>query len=192
MRVICSDWYELLRSNEKVYTFMTKAQQKIEYRWDDFLAEKQAGKISEEEPYDPVVNFDQRFHYYDKYVDIVALLPETSTREEEEAKSSIWELEGLELELFMAMDPESLAAKAMNPKKRKPDPETDGEGISRHPTAQQVHQHPRNHQPWNWKLQVSRILDRHQDSLKLLMHDQHTLQSQLEKGLMLNVKKRYW
>ena len=94
MRVICSDWYELLRSNEKVFwhTFMTKAQQKIEYRWDDFLAEKQAGKISEEEPYDPVVNFDQRFHDYDKYVDIVALLPETSTREEEEAKSSIWEL----------------------------------------------------------------------------------------------------
>ena len=32
---------------------MTKAQQKIEYRWDDFLADKQAGKISEEEPYDP-------------------------------------------------------------------------------------------------------------------------------------------
>ena len=35
----------------------------------------------------------------------------------------------------MAMDPESFAAKAMNPKKRKPDPETEGEGISRHPTA---------------------------------------------------------
>ena len=33
------------------------------------------------------------------------------------------------------MDPESFAAKAMNPKKRKPDPETECEGISRHPTA---------------------------------------------------------
>ena len=35
----------------------------------------------------------------------------------------------------MAMDPESFAAKAMNPKKRKPDPETEGEGISSHPAA---------------------------------------------------------
>ena len=35
----------------------------------------------------------------------------------------------------MAMDPESFAAKAMNPKKRKPDPGTEGEGVSRHPTA---------------------------------------------------------
>ena len=130
-------WYELLGPQEKVFwhTFMTKAQQKIEYRWDDFLADKQAGKISEEEPYDPVVEFDPRFHYYDKYVDVVGLLPEISTREKEEAKSSVWELEGIELELFMAMDPESFAAKAMNPKKRKPDPETEGEGITRHPTA---------------------------------------------------------
>ena len=49
-------WYGLLRPDEKVFwhTFMTKAQQKIEYRWDDFLADKQAGKISEEEPYEPV------------------------------------------------------------------------------------------------------------------------------------------
>ena len=46
-----------------------------------------------------------------------------------------WEIEGLELELYMAMDPESFAAKAMNPKKRKPDPETEGEGISSHPSA---------------------------------------------------------
>ena len=30
---------------------------------------------------------------------------------------------------------ESFAAKAMNPKKRKPDPETEGEGISAHPSA---------------------------------------------------------
>ena len=69
-----------------------------------------------------MVNFDQRFHYYDKYKDIVGDLPEVSTREKEEAKSTIWEIEGLELELYMAMDPESFAAKAMNPKKRKPDP----------------------------------------------------------------------
>ena len=33
------------------------------------------------------------------------------------------------------MDPESFAAKAMNPKKRKPNPETEGEGISSHPSA---------------------------------------------------------
>ena len=44
-------------------------------------------------------------------------------------------IEEQDLELSMAMDPESFAAKAMNPKKRKPDPETEGEGISRHPTA---------------------------------------------------------
>ena len=88
-------WYKLLRPDEKTFwhTFMTKAQQKIEYRWDDFLADKQAEKIAEEEPYDPVVNFDPRFHYYDKYVDIVGFLPEVSTRKEEEQKSSIWELE---------------------------------------------------------------------------------------------------
>ena len=138
------------------------------------------------------MNFDQRFHCYDQYVDIVGLLPEVSTREEEEAKSSIWELEGLELELFMAMDPESFAAKAMNPKKRKPEPETDGEGITRHPTVpcQQVHQHPRNHQLWAWKHQVKHTVYRHQDSSNLLVHDQHILQSQLEKGQMWNVKKR--
>ena len=53
----------------------------------------------------------------------------------EEAKSTIWEIEGLELELYMAMDPESFAAKAMNPKKRKPDPEPESEGISSHPSA---------------------------------------------------------
>ena len=41
-------WYGLLRPNEKVFwhTFITKAQQKNENRWDDFLADKQAGKIS--------------------------------------------------------------------------------------------------------------------------------------------------
>ena len=52
-------WYELLGPQDKVFwhTYMTKAQQKIEHRWDDFLADKQAGKISEEEPYDPVVDF---------------------------------------------------------------------------------------------------------------------------------------
>ena len=37
--------------------------------------------------------------------------------------------------MSMAMDPESFAAKALTPKKRKPDPETEGEGISRHPIA---------------------------------------------------------
>ena len=38
----------------------------------------------------------------------------------------------------MAMDPESFAAKAMNPKKRKPDPETEGEGSSSHPAAKRI------------------------------------------------------
>ena len=114
---------------------MTKAQQKIEYRWDGFLADKKAGKIAEGEPYDPVVNFDPRFHYCDKYEDIVGFLPEISSRKEEEAKGTIWELEEQDLELSMAMDPESFAANAMNPKKRKPDPETEAEGVSRHPTA---------------------------------------------------------
>ena len=130
-------WYEMLRPDEKTFwhVFRSKAEQKIEYRWDDFLADKNAGNISIGEQYDPVVNFDQRFHYYDKYKDIVGDLPEVSTREKEEAKSTIWEIEGLELELYMAMDPESFAAKAMNPKKRKPDPETEGEGVSSHPSA---------------------------------------------------------
>ena len=75
-------WYELLRPDEKVFshTFMTKAQQKIEYRWDDFLTDKQEGKTTEEEPYEPVKDFDPRFHYYDSYVDIVTNLPEASTK----------------------------------------------------------------------------------------------------------------
>ena len=79
-------WYNLLRPDEKTFwqTFMMKAQQKIEYRWDDFLADKKAGKIAEGEPYDPVVNFDPRFHYYDQYEDIVGFLPEVSSRKQEE------------------------------------------------------------------------------------------------------------
>ena len=104
-------------------------------RWDDFLADKEAGKISEDEKYEPVTNFDPRFHYYDNYIDIVGYLPETSTRAEEEAKCSMWELEGLELELSLAKGPESFASRVLNPKKRKPDPETDGEGLPQHPTA---------------------------------------------------------
>ena len=63
---------------------MTKAQQKIEYRWDDFLADKKEGKIAEGEDYDPVVNFDPRFHYYDTYEDIVGYLPEVSSKKEED------------------------------------------------------------------------------------------------------------
>ena len=39
---------------------MQKAQQKIEYGWDNFLAEKKEGNIPEDE-YPPVVDFDQRF-----------------------------------------------------------------------------------------------------------------------------------
>ena len=130
-------WYEMLRPDERTFWHVSrlKAEQKIEYRWDDFLADKNAGNISTGDQYDPVVNFDPRFHYYDKYNDIVGDLPHVSTREKEEAKSTIWEIEGLELELYMAMDPESFAAKAMNPKKRKPDPETEGKGISSHPSA---------------------------------------------------------
>ena len=72
---------------------MTKAQQKIEYRWDDFLSDKKEGKISDGEHYEPVVNFDPKFHYYDTYEDIVADLPVVSSRKEEEEKVAIWELE---------------------------------------------------------------------------------------------------
>ena len=56
-------------------------------------------------------------------------------RAEEEAKSTLWELDELDLELSMAMDPESFVSKVLNPKKRKPDPETDGEGLPQHPAA---------------------------------------------------------
>ena len=82
-------WYELLRPDEKTFwhTFMKKAQQKIEYRWDDFLADKKEGKISIGEPYDPVVNFDPRFHYYDTYEDTVADLPQVSSRERRSSES---------------------------------------------------------------------------------------------------------
>ena len=120
-------WYEMLRKDEKTYWHLSraKAEQRIEYRWDDFIADKKAGNLPAEDKYDPVVNFDQRFHYYDAFKDTVEDLPDVSTREQEEAKSTLWEIEGLELELCMAMDPESFAAKAMNPKKRKPDPETE-------------------------------------------------------------------
>ena len=62
-------------------------------------------------------------------------LPEVSTRETEEAKISTWELDGLELELSVAMDPESFAAKVLNPKKRKPDSDTGGSGLPENPTA---------------------------------------------------------
>ena len=156
-------WYELL--GRKTRCFGTPICQRLSKRLSidgmtSWLTSKPE-RSSEQEPYEEVVNLDPRFHYYDKYVDIVSFLPEVSTRDQEEAKSSIWELEGHDLELCMAMDPESFAAKAMNPKKRKPDPETEGEGITRHPTAkrkpdvniqkplrilcQQVHQLHRNH-----------------------------------------------
>ena len=130
-------WYEMLRKDEKIYwhVFRAKAEQRIEYKWDDCIADKKAGNLPAEVQFEPVVNFDSRFHYYDAFKDTVEDLPDASTKEQEEAKSTIWEIEGLELELCMAMDPESFAAKAMNPKKRKPDPETEGEGISSHPAA---------------------------------------------------------
>ena len=130
-------WYEMLRKDEKTYWHISrsKAEQRIEYKWDDFIADKKAGNLPAEVQYEPVVDFDPRFHYYDAFKDTVEDLPDASTKEQEEAKSTIWEIEGLELELCMAMDPESFAAKAMNPKKRKPDPETEGEGISTHPAA---------------------------------------------------------
>ena len=133
-------WYDMLRDDEKTFWHLSraKAEQKIEYRWDDFIAEKTAGKLPAVEEYQPVVNFDQRFHYYDSFKDIIYELPDASTRDQEEAKSALWEIEGLELELCMAMDPESFAAKAMNPKKRKPDPEMDGEGSSSHPAAKRI------------------------------------------------------
>ena len=112
-----------------------KVEQRIEYKWDDFIADKKAGNLPAEDQYEPVANFDQRFHYCDAFKDTVEDLPDVSTREQEEAKSTLWEIDGLELELCMALDPESFAAKAMNPKKRKPDAETEGEGISSHPAA---------------------------------------------------------
>ena len=130
-------WYGLLRPDERTYWHISraKAEQRIEYRWDDFIAEKKAGSLPVEVLYDPVVNFDPRFHYYDKLKDIIEDLPDASTKEQEEAKSTLWEIDGLDLELCMAMDPESFAAKAMNPKKRKPTPETEGEGASPHPAT---------------------------------------------------------
>ena len=130
-------WYEMLRKDEKTYWHLSraKAEQRIEYKWDDFITDKKAGNLPAEDQYEPVVSFDQRFHYYDAFKDTVEDLPDVSTRDQEEAKSTLWEIEGLELELCMAMDPESFAAKALNPKKRKPDPETEGEGISSHPAA---------------------------------------------------------
>ena len=130
-------WYEMLRKDEKTYWQISrsKAEQRIEYKWDDFIEDKKAGSLPVLDPYAPVVNFDQRFHYYDKFIDIVDDLPDVSTRDQEEAKSTLWEIEGLELELCMAMDPESFAAKAINPKKRKPDPESEGEGIPSHPAT---------------------------------------------------------
>ena len=133
-------WYDMLRQDEKTFWHLSraKAEQKIEYRWNDFRADKQAGNIPADDQYEEVVNFDQRFHYYDKFMDIMELLPDASTKDQEEAKSTLWEIEGLELELCMAMDPESFAAKAMNPKKRKPDPETEGEGSSSHPAAKRI------------------------------------------------------
>ena len=135
-----SMWYLMLRKDEKAFWHISraKAEQKIKYRWDDFIADKKAGNIPADDQYAEVVNFDQRFHYYDKFTDVVGLLPDASTRDQEEAKSTLWEIEGLELELCMAMDPESFAAKAMNPKKRKPDPETEGEGSSSHPAAKRI------------------------------------------------------
>ena len=39
----------------------------------------------------------------------------------------------------MALDPESFAAKVLNPKKRKPDPETTGSGLPQNPTAKRKH-----------------------------------------------------
>ena len=68
------------------------------------------------------MNFDQRFYYYVDYVDTADDLPDTSTKETEEAKSSIWETEGLEFELSMALDPESFAAKVLNLRKGSPTP----------------------------------------------------------------------
>ena len=91
---------------------MKKAEQKIEYRWDDFLSDTKNGKLP---IYDyPPVDFDTRFYYYVQYREIADDLLEPSTREVEEGKAAIWELEGLDLELAMAMDPESFAAKAMS------------------------------------------------------------------------------
>ena len=186
-------WYDMLRKDEKTFWHLSraKAEQKIEYRWDDFVADKQAGNLPADDQYEPVVCFDQRFHYYDTFIDIVGTLPDVSTRDQEEAKSTLWEIEGLELELCMAMDPESFAAKAMNPKKRKPDPETEGEGSSSHPAAKRipgvtetpkastllrVHQHPRIHNQWTLKLLVSQEAYQQLEHLSLLVRVHHILQ----------------
>ena len=80
-------WYELLRKDERTYWHISraKAEQRIEYKWDDFIADKKAGTLPEVQ-YEPVVNFDQRFHYYDAFKDTVEDLPDASTKEQEEAK----------------------------------------------------------------------------------------------------------
>ena len=98
-------WYNLLGPKERFFwhTFMKKAQQKIEYRWDDFMADTKDGKIQEDEAYEPVGKFDPRFYYYDKPQQVFGI--------------------------------GSFAAKVLNPKKRKPESETTGEGLPQNPTA---------------------------------------------------------
>ena len=45
-------WYELLKKDEKTYWHISraKAEQRIEYRWDDFIADKKAGNLPAEVP----------------------------------------------------------------------------------------------------------------------------------------------
>ena len=66
-------WYEMLRKDEKAYWHISraKAEQRIEYKWDDFIEDKKAGNLPAVDQYDPVVSFDQRFHYYDNFKDTV-------------------------------------------------------------------------------------------------------------------------
>ena len=81
-----------MRPDERIYWRISraKAEQKVEYRWDDFIADKRAGNLPADDQYEAVVDFDRRFHYYDNYVDVVGLLPDSSTRDQEEAKSTLW------------------------------------------------------------------------------------------------------
>ena len=73
-------WYEMLRKDEKTYWHIcrAKAEQRIEYKWDDFIADKKAGNLPAEVQYEPVVDFDPRFHYYDAFKDTVEDLPDAS------------------------------------------------------------------------------------------------------------------
>ena len=113
-------WCDNLTMDERAFwhAFMQKAEQKIEYRWEDYRKDPHRPI-----DYPPVKDLDQRFFYYDCSSQASASLYESTERGVEEEKCSDWELEGEDLELGMA--PVSYAAKLMQ-RKRKSDPSTEG------------------------------------------------------------------